>query len=181
MCYSPEVSFGTWFFGIIASIYLSHKNKPFIFPLVVSQMQLVEGLRWINVIDERILAVLGKLVLYSQPIAAFYEAKRYSYILPYIVAQTATELIAGSRDLRFNVAADGHFEWKWIKSPFSLETLPYWIYLILGTSFILPNGAGLLMLGLLAYYYINHNKYNTYGSLWCVSVNILWIFYLFRN
>lgn len=181
MCYSPEISFGTWGAGILASIYLFSKGKPFLFPLVVSQMQLVEGLRWINIIDERVLALLGKLALYSQPVAAFYEAKEYSFILPYIIAQLFAELLFGSRDLRFKIAGDGHFEWKWINSLFSLELIPYWIGIIVGTSFILSDGVGKLLLGLFAYYYITHGKYNTVGSLWCVSVNILWIYYLFRD
>jgi len=180
MCYSAEVSFGTWLLGIIASVYLYQNKKPFLFPLVVAQMQLVEGLRWINLFDENLLAILGKLVLYSQPIAAFYEAKKYSFILPYILIQFFTELFYGSRDLRFLVANDGHFEWKWIKSPFSIETIPYWIGLLLGTFFILSKEVGLIMLGLLAYFYINHSKYNTYGSLWCVFVNLLWIYYLLK-
>lgn len=34
-----------------------------VFPLVVTQMQLIEGLRWIHALDERILAVLGKIAL----------------------------------------------------------------------------------------------------------------------
>jgi hypothetical protein len=180
MCYSPEVSFGTWLVGIIASVYLYQNKKPFLFPLVVAQMQLVEGLRWIQLIDENILAILGKIVLYSQPIAAFYEAKKYSFIFPYILIQSFVELFYGSRDLRFIIADDGHFEWKWIKSPFSIETIPYWIGLLLGASFILSKEVGGLMFGLLAYFYINHSKYNTYGSLWCVSVNLLWIYYLFK-
>jgi hypothetical protein len=180
MCYSPEVSFGVWITGIFASLYLYTNGKPFLFPLIVSQMQLVEGLRWINIFNEKILAILGKIVLYAQPIAAFYEAKKYSFILPYIIAQSLTELLYGSRDLRFIVAEDGHFTWKWIKNPLSIETIPYWIGLLLGASFILPTGLSAILLGLLAYFYINHAKYNTYGSLWCVSVNILWIYYLFR-
>lgn len=181
MCYSPEVSFGTWGFGILASIYLFSKGKPFLFPLVVSQMQLIEGLRWVNLVDERILAVLGKLALYSQPVAAFYEAKQISYILPYCIIQLFTELLYGSRDLRFKIANDGHFEWKWSIDPISIEALPYWIGLILGTSFILPRELGLFILGLFVYYYFTHFKYNTFGSLWCVSVNVLWVYYLFKD
>lgn len=181
MCYSPEVSFGTWIFGILASIYLYTKKQPFLFPLVLAQMQLVEGLRWIKLVDERLLAVLGKLALYSQPVAAFYEAKRYSFILPYIVIQSVTELLYGSRDLRFIVAGDGHFEWKWIKSPLSIETIPYWIGLLVGAALILPTEISTIMVGLFLYFYINNSKYNTYGSLWCVSVNLLWIYYLFKN
>ena len=177
MCYSPEVSFGTWLVGIIASLYLYYNKKPFLFPLVVSQMQLIEGLRWIQLIDENILAILGKLVLYSQPIAAFYEAKQYSFIFPYILVQSFVEVMYGSRDLRFKIANDGHFEWKWIRQ--EIETVPYWIGLVLGASFILPPQVLLIFLGLYAYFYIHHVKYKTHGSLWCVSVNLLWIYYLF--
>lgn len=179
MCYSPEVSFGTWFIGILASLYLYKNGKSFLFPLVVSQMQLIEGLRWVNFIDEKILAIFGKLVLYAQPVAAFYEAKRYEFILPYMLVQSLTELLYGSRDLRFIIAGDGHFAWKWIKSPLSYETIPYWIGLLLGGSFLLPRALSIILLGLFAYFYINHSSYNTHGSLWCVSVNILWIYYLF--
>lgn len=180
MCYSAEVSFGTWAFGMLCSFILSQQGKPFLFPFVVSQMQLVEGLRWIDAVDERILAVLGKLVLIAQPVAAFYEAKKYSFILPYVVIQAITELLYGSRDLRFVVAQDGHFNWKWSFNPASLEALPYWVGLVLGTYFILPREIGGLMLGLLAYFYINHVEYNTYGSLWCVWVNLLWVYYMLR-
>lgn len=179
MCYSPEVSFGIWGAGIFASIYLFTKGKPFLFPLVVSQMQLIEGLRWMNLVDERVLAVLGKLALVSQPVAAFYEAERYSFILPYVLVQLFTESLFGSRDLRFHIASDGHFEWKWSFNPISIEAFPYWIGLIVGTSFILSRKVGIFMLGLFGYYYITHAKYNTVGSLWCVSVNLLWIYYLF--
>lgn len=181
MCYSPEVSFGTWILGMLAAVYLASIGKPFIFPLVVSQMQLIEGLRWINVIDERILAILGKLTLYMQPVAAFYEAKKYTFILPYLVIQSFVELIYGSRDLRFIVADDGHFAWKWSINPVSLEALPYWVGIVLGSYYILSREVGIFLLGLFAYFYITHAKYNTYGSLWCVSVNLLWVYYLFKN
>jgi len=178
MCYSPEVSFGTWIIGLVASTYLFYNNKPFLFPLVVSQMQLIEGLRWIHAVDERVLAIAGKVALYSQPVAAFYEAKKYSFILPYVVVQIVNELMYGSRDLRFVTAKDGHFEWKWSVDPISLQALPYWIGLFLGTYYILSTEIAIIMIGLLAYFYINHSKCNTYGSLWCVSVNLLWVYYL---
>jgi hypothetical protein len=179
MCYSPEVSFGTWGAGLLAALYLYSKGKDFLFPLVVSQMQLIEGLRWIHAIDERVLAVFGKLALYSQPVAAFVEAKQYAYIYPYILVQSITELFFGSRDLRFVTAADGHFEWKWSVNPISFAALPYWIGLLKGALFLLSREVGLFMLAFFVYYFITHAKYNTVGSLWCVSVNLLWIYYLF--
>lgn len=180
MCYSAEVSFGTWIIGLVLSTYLYTNNKPFLFPFVVSQMQLVEGLRWIHAVDERVLAIAGKVVLYAQPVAAFYEAKKYSFILPYMILQAVTEFMYGSRDLRFVKANDGHFEWKWNFADFSPPAVAYWIGLSLGAYYILSTEVSLIMLALLAYFYINHAKYNTYGSLWCVSVNLLWVYYLYK-
>lgn len=184
MCYSAEVSFGTWALGMLAALVLSQQGVPLqdmLFPFSVSQMQLVEGLRWTNAVDERILAVLGKLVLFSQPVAAFYEAKQYEFILPYIAIQAVVEILYGSRDLRFVVAKDGHFEWKWNFVPSSLEALPYWIGLFLGASFLLPRWVAVVMMGLFVYFYLNHEEYNTYGSLWCVWVNLLWVYYLMKK
>lgn len=180
MCYDPFVSFGTWGIGLVASLYLYSKGKTFLFPLVVSQMQLIEGLRWTNTVNEVALSIAGKIALYAQPVAAFYEAGRFSYIAPYLTVQTISELLFGSRDYRFVVAKDGHFAWKWSFDPISLEALPYWIGLLLGASFILSNGIGTFMLLLFAYFYINHAKYGTTGSLWCVWVNLLWVFYLLK-
>ena len=177
MCYSAEVSFGTWAFGMVCSFVLAQQGKPFLFPFVVSQMQLVEGLRWIDALDERILSVLGKLFLFAQPVAAFYEAKKYSFILPYIAIQSITEILYGSRDLRFLIAKDGHFTWKWSGLD---DTIPYWIALTIGAFLILPREVFLVMAGLLGYFYINHVQYGTYGSLWCVWVNLLWVYYMIR-
>ncbi len=177
MCYSAEVSFGTWAFGMTCAFLLAQQGKFYPFAFVFTQMQLVEGLRWIDAVDERILAVLGKLVLFAQPIAAFYEAKAYGFILPYIIVQCLTELWIGSRDLRFVVADDGHFTWKWSGL---LETLPYWIALAIGAYMILPPSLFLAMAGLFAYFYSQHSSYGTHGSLWCTWVNVLWVYYMMR-
>lgn len=182
MCYSAEASFGTWIFGIISAILLSSSGQPvrsFLFPLAVTQMQLIEGLRWINVVDERILAVLGKVVLYSQPVAGMIEAGKTQWILPYIVVQGILELVGGSRDLRFVIAKDGHFRWDWIDET-TLFALPYWIALIAVTGILYPGYINLIAIALLAYYASAHWKYETWGSLWCVSVNFLWLYYLGR-
>lgn len=179
MCYSPEVSFGTWGIAIISSIYLFAKRRQFLFPLVVSQMQLAEGLRWINAADDRSIAIFAKFVLLCQPIAALYESKLYSLILPYIAAQSLCTFAFGSNDFRFEVARDGHFEWKWIRGLFSIELAPYWIGLLIGTYTLIPLGLGLLLSSLFLFYYLNYAQYKTVGSLWCVSVNVMWIYYLF--
>lgn len=184
MCYSAEVSFATWGFAMVSAAYLFLNKMPFrsfVFPLVVSQMQLIEGLRWINAIDENILAVLAKIALYSQPIAGLYQIKETSYILPYILAQSTIELLVGSRDLRFVVGGDGHFVWKWLNRDSILFELPYWITLIYSTYKLFPLPLFLLLSGLYFYYKYEHSKYKTEGSLWCVSVNIMWIYFLLKS
>lgn len=181
MCYSAEVSFGTWAFGMVSAYILSRRGVSVLFPLAVTQMQLVEGLRWIQAVDERILAVLGKLTLVAQPVAGLYEAGASQYILPYLVAQGITEFLYGSRDLRFLVADDGHFQWKWLESSSSWVAVPYWIALTYAAIKILPLPLNFLLLGLYAYYTLQHGRYKTEGSLWCVSVNLMWIYYLLRK
>jgi hypothetical protein len=88
-------------------------------------MQLIEGLRWINAIDERILAVLGKIAIAIQPVAAFYESGKTGFIAPYIGLYALLEIVRGSRDLRFVVAEDGHLQWKWLFDPLSAEATLY--------------------------------------------------------
>ena len=183
MCYSAEVSFLTWGFGMASAVVLFLTGQPirsFAFPLAVTQMQLIEGLRWINAIDERILAVLGKIAIAIQPVAAFYESGKTGFIAPYIGLYALLEIVRGSRDLRFVVAEDGHLQWKWLFDPLSAEATLYWVGLLVSTSFLLPRSVGLFFLALFVYFYMVHGKYETYGSLWCVWVNLLWIYYLAR-
>jgi hypothetical protein len=183
MCYSAEVSFGTWGVGMLAALVLYSQGTPLrslAFPLTVTQMQLVEGLRWIDALDERVLALLGKLVLAAQPVAGLYEAGAPQFILPYLLTQGGMELLFGSRDLRFVVAGDGHFRWKWLENSTILAALPYWAALTYAGLRILPLWLNALLLGLYAYYTVKHGSFRTEGSLWCVSVNILWLYYLFR-
>lgn len=181
MCYSAEVSFGTWAFGMACAGLLWKRNQPFLFPFVVTQMQLIEGLRWIDALDERILAVLGKLTLILQPVAGLYEAKVSQFILPYLVIQGALEALYGSKDLRFLVAPDGHFQWKWLDPPSRLVMLPYSIALAFAATLLFPLWFVALLAGLYLYYELRHGRYDTQGSLWCVSVNIMWVYYLFKG
>ena len=58
--------------------------------------------------------------------------------------------------------------------------VPYWIALALAAYVVLPLPVYAAMVGLLVYYNVKHWDYATVGSLWCVSVNILWIYYLLR-
>jgi hypothetical protein len=180
MCYSAEASFGTWAFGLVATAILWSQKKPFLFPLVVSQMQLVEGLRWIRIVDERVLALLGKLALAAQPVAGLYEAGVPQYILPYVIAQGILELLYGSTDLRFTVAPDGHFRWHWLEPSSRLVMLPYWIALTYAAVLLFPLWFVGVLGALYAYYTLRHGQYKTEGSLWCVSVNVMWIYYLLR-
>lgn len=183
MCYSAEVSFLTWGFGMLAAAILFNAGAPlrsFAFPLVFTQMQLIEGLRWIQAVDEPILALAGKIAIYLQPAVALYEGGMYGLIAPYLVAQTIAEVLFGSRDLRFTVAGDGHFRWDWLGNASAYTMTPYWVALTYATYKLYPLPVFLGMAGLLLYYNIAHLKYRTVGSLWCVAANLLWIYYLLR-
>jgi hypothetical protein len=174
----------TWGFGMVCAAFLAFTGQPvksFLFPLVFVQMQLVEGLRWTKALPEDTLALLGKVTIYLQPLAAMVEGGvATKWMALYAVTQTLAELLFGSRDLRFVVAEDGHFRWKWLESLGGIAMVPYWIALALAAYVALPLPVYTAMVGLLVYYIMNHWDYGTMGSLWCVSVNILWLYYLLR-
>lgn len=183
MCYSAEVSFLTWGFGMVCAAFLAFTGHPvnsFLFPLVVTQMQLVEGLRWTNALPETLLAVLGKLVLYLQPAVGLLEAGQPQWIPLYAVSQTVFELLLGSQNHRFVVAADGHLSWRWLVESPAAVALPYWIAILFATGILYPRWLNSILLAFLAYYVTFHLEYGTWGSLWCVSVNVIWLYYLLR-
>lgn len=168
---------------MVSAAFLATTGQPlksFAFPLLISQMQLVEGLRWINALPESVLAPLAKLVLYAQPIAGLVEIGQTQWIQPYVVAQVLMEMLAGSTDNRFIVADDGHLAWKWLPNLGSSVLLPYWLALFFVAYRLFPRWLNVILFMLLAYYVVFHRQYETWGSLWCVSVNILWIYYLLR-
>lgn len=181
MCYSAEVSFLTWGFGMACAALLvatGHPVKSFVFPLTVAQMQLIEGLRWMEAIDERILSILGKLAIYAQPVAVMVEGKMTQWIVPYVVAQGVLEALFGSRDLRFVVADDGHFQWRWIHDNWEIATLPYWIAMLITTYWRFPLPVFLAGWSILVYFMLRHWEYKTSGSLWCVWSNLWWLYYI---
>lgn len=175
MCYSAEVSFLTWGFGMACAAVLAGTGQPLVFPFTVAQMQLIEGLRWLDTVDERILAVLGKLAIYAQPVAVMLEGKMTQWIVPYVAIQAVSEALFGSRDLRFVVADDGHFQWKWMEG---VASLPYWIALLITTYWRFPLPVFLAGWGLLVYFMVQHWEYKTVGSLWCVWSNLWWLYYM---
>lgn len=181
MCYSAEVSFLTWGFGMACAAVLAATGqswKSFAFPLTVAQMQLVEGLRWSEAVDERLLSLLGKLAIYAQPVAVMVEGKMTQWAVPYVVVQVLAEALFGSRDLRFVVADDGHFQWKWIQGNASL---PYWIALLITTYWRFPLPVFLAGWGSLLYFVLQNWEHNTVGSLWCVWSNLWWMYYLTKD
>jgi len=184
MCYSAEVSFATWGFGMLCAAVLAFSGTPirsFLFPLIVTQMQLIEGLRWTNAVDERILAIAGKLELYLQPIAAMIEGQAATHwIALYAVAQGLMELLYGSRDLTFKVQCDGHFKWNWIHKNGEYVAIPYLIALFVSTMMLFPVWVWASAWALLGYYTAEHWRFGTQGSLWCVAANLLWVYYLLR-
>lgn len=183
MCYSAEVSFLTWGYGMAcaAILYLSGNSpKSFLFPFIVVQMQLIEGLRWTHALPESILAPIAKGLLYAQPVAGLVEIDNTKWILPYVIAQTLVEVIGGSNDPRFVVAGDGHLSWKWLPELGSPVGIPYLLALFFIAFHLFPVWLNGILIALFVYYLTFHRQYGTWGSLWCVSVNILWLYYLTR-
>ena len=78
MCYSPESSFGTFFFVSIICIVLWKKDKPVpktlaIVLLFIALMQVIEGFLWLNLecsTNNKVISSFIPIVLYLQPLVA---------------------------------------------------------------------------------------------------------------
>jgi hypothetical protein len=184
MCYSAPASFTAWGFAMASLLFLLYRGVPFrklAFATTFSQMQLIEGLRWLNIGNESILAFLAKANLYLQPISLLYQFEYPTLvIISYILGQLFVEILYGSNEYSFTVAKNNHFQWNFI-SDSVLLFLPYFFVfgLVLVSNF--KAIAVVWNILFLAYCLYTYKEHGTWGTIWCYWSNALWAYYLLQN
>lgn len=199
MCFSFEISLGTFIFSWGVSFYLLnkkltlHQKQNIIFLMIFSTMQLLDAILWYinlkkNIINKIITRFLIPLLLISLIYYNLFVINNIKnniarlFIIIYIVSfflvfQTFTGL-----SLDYSTKSKNYFKspiWggKEINNPFILVVLFY----LIGYGRIGFKGEKLhhLLVGistiLLSYMFTGG-----YGSLWCFFANILAIYYLFK-
>lgn len=207
MCINSQTSITTFLFGFFVllliyfnNVYSSHKIKEFnnnysyFFIMSFITMQLFEFLLWENINNifiNNIISTLGLLLLAIQPIASLTLLNDSQIILRnklitiysipaclYILYQILTNHVNTS------ISKKGFLKWNWtfdkniyIRSFIYIFYL-YFLYFSLISNKYYNEIIITLPLFLIMYYFFY--KDGSAGSLWCLSVNLIMLYYLIK-
>lgn len=197
MCYSPEVSIGTFTFVGTICLFLWHRGRPIDkaltwILLIIASMQLIEFGLWKNLecsLPNKLLSTAIPLLLWLQPLVILISIWYYKvgwlglygwiiaiYILsiPIILKYYLSKNTIGQCT---TVGKCGHLEWPSTREgddPHNLQTL-YHISMIAGLATLKSTGFSLFYVGTSALAYLYTKKYyrDSWSSVWCHFINSL--------
>ena len=208
MCWNEYVSINTFVFGIFVLLLIAFNNKysqykiadfenPYLYFFIVSviSMQFIEFVLWRNLNNKSInktMSILGSLLLVIQPIASLTLLKninlRNTMILIYSILSSIFLFYNITHKHMYTLLSKkGHLKWVWIQNV-NLNSIPqeiivHLLYLFfLSFSFFVNRKYFLIIsssiLFCLFYYYYYTD--GSAGSLWCLSVNAIMLYYLIQ-
>jgi hypothetical protein len=204
MCWNENISLNTFIFGIAVLIFIYYNNKytqykiesfqniySYVLFISIISMQLVEYFLWKSINQKNqsmnyLWSVIGWLTIrVVQPISFLlmlpnkYNSLRTKFIYIYLLIFSLISIYEYKYNL-FNfetTVKNGHLYWKWLSDC----TLVDYIIGIFYFTFILSvyyfSGI-LLFLILLQFAYLYLYKNANWGSLWCWSFNLIFLYYL---
>lgn len=202
MCWSFDVSLGTFIFATVCSLYLYNRNEPndrlyAIYIFSVGLMQGADALAWYSIDNSipklnKFAAILSRILIGLQlPMIYWYLYKStgksiYSnvffinivYIL-YILYLVWNEYDSFKITINPRCTNECHLEWSWL---FEMSELKYWIIFSIYWLFMLypfwllkDNRKYLfIIISLLTLMYslYKFSKTNKWGSYWCSMINL---------
>jgi len=207
MCWNESVSINTFLFGVfvLILIYITNHyhsnpdyklkefNNPYTYFFMMSfiTMQLYEYLLWKylnNRIINQIVSILGLLLLSIQPIASLTMLNDITlrnklitiYSIPaciYILYQLSINHVHTS------ISKLGHLKWNWTSNT-KLQTFiiyMFYLFFLYISLFINKYYSGIIIslpLFIIMYYFFY--KDGSAGSLWCLSINTVMLYYFIR-
>ena len=206
MCWNQFVSINTFSFGIFTLLLIYFNNKyssykidefdnifVYIFFLSFVFMQFFEFLLWRN-LDNKILnsiiSYVASLLLFIQPIASLYMLKNITernrlltmYLIPSIPVMLYKTFFG---KFYTKVSKSGHLAWKWGElfdnKVASFITHIFYLFFLFYALFKHKQYKGLIFsIFLLFATYISFYKDGSAGSLWCWSLNIIFIYFIIQ-
>jgi hypothetical protein len=203
MCWNHYVSINTFVFGIFGLIFIAFNNKysnykldffnnsyAYLFMLSIIFMQLFEFILWRN-LDNQIInhtvSIFGLLLLFIQPITSLLLINNIplrnqlllTYSIPALIFIIYNIL---STNIHTTVSSCGHLAWNWISSKNLQKFLVISFYLFFLFFSLLYNKcyASLLFLLIYIYFIYYFGKDGSSGSIWCLSVNLIILYFLLR-
>jgi hypothetical protein len=187
MCFSFEVSLGTFVFSWSSALYLLynkdlHKQarQGLVYILIFSSMQLLDAILWWNkmrrnninyvVTSYLIPAVLVALIIYN----VYFINNINNLYLNIFIAVFTLHIF-----LRFNGYSSSVCK-NYISSPiWGGKELAYWEFVLFLVLFAYPS-INLILFWFVFYSLIVHIFKGGYGSLWCAFANVFTIYYLYK-
>lgn len=204
MCWNQYVSINTFVFGIFGLLLIIFNNKystykikffdnpyAYLFMLSFIFMQLIEFILWRNLNNisiNKIMSTLGVLLLYVQPIASLLLLNNIQLRNKLLLIYSIPTFIFGIYNL-FNskihtiLSPSGHLAWKWTfyDSKFIDFFVKIFYLFFLFFSLIYNKYYQsiiiFLMYMIIIYYF---GKDGSSGSIWCLSVNSIILYFLLQ-
>lgn len=199
MCYNEAISLNTFIFSIAVMGFIFYNNKytqykisvfqnkyVYLFFISVVLMQLIEYFLWKSIKTGNarmnyIASIAGWTVIrILQPVSfisllpSTYDTLRNVLIIGYLIGIFIISWFR-SKPLDFKTTVkNDHLYWNWFDGE-KIEYIIYFVFLI--PSFFIFPWLILILLIYLIYLYIY--KYNNWGSMWCWSINLTFMYYLF--
>jgi hypothetical protein len=205
MCWNQAVSLNTFAFGIfgLTMIYFNNtyskykinefKNPyAYLFALSFILMQLFEFILWRNLDNKKInnaVSTLGLLLLCSQPVASLLLLENIplrNLLLAIYTVPTTIFFIYNiwKTKIHTTISPSGRLSWKWLFYGDNLVAhaflMSFYLFFLLFSIFYNQYYIAFLVIlfyFLIAYYFM---KDGCAGSVWCVSVNIVIVYFVLK-
>jgi hypothetical protein len=204
MCWNQYVSINTFVFGIFALLLIAFNNTystykikffnnpyAYLFMLSFIFMQLIEFFLWRNLNNitiNKIMSTLGVLLLYVQPIASLLLLNNIQLRNKLLLIYSIPTFIFGIYNL-FNanihtiLSPSGHLAWKWTfyNSKFIDFFVKIFYLFFLFFSLIYNKYYQSIIIFLMYMLFIFYfNKDGSSGSIWCLFVNTIILYFLLQ-
>lgn len=204
MCWNQYISLNTFTFGVFVLLLIAFNNKysnyklkefdnPYVYFFIMSfvSMQFIEFVLWRNLNNEtmnRIMSVLGSLLLIIQPIASLTMLNNINLRNKLLAIYSIPSLIfilyqLTNHNFSTTVSKSGHLKWNWTKSSKEFAFFGYIFYLFFLYFSLYYNKNYIPIIVTLPLFFIMYYffyKDGSAGSLWCWSVNIVMLYYLIK-
>jgi len=189
MCWNSSVSLNTFIIGLFSVLFAYSNNVitfyEALFYMSFISMQLIEYFAWKNLDNKKINKIISCiaciLLLIQVPLlgVAYNKNKNVNYIIIAIYLFFILLIpFDNSKDYSISKSSNGHLQWNFLTNPIGII-----IYLLLIYYILIHNKEHflfiILLITLLLSLYTNY-KSNTWGSVWCWSVNILCLYLIIK-
>ena len=187
MCWNAEISISTFVFGVAAMV-IAYINKTETLPWImlyisVAAMQLLEFLIWRGWFDNKVLSMIGLMILMLQPVAAGLVIVNNSYKMIYYALYLVYVIIflVHYSPFDFSTVANknGHLQWNWLKaSPMHIAIWTSFILIAVALSDVSVFSKSCIILFIITLTCISwyiYNKQGTWGSVYCSFINFMFV------